>query len=281
MIKKILITGATGFVGSQVLSSLNDKNVNLRAVVRKSKDNFLAEKNDKVEIIIIEDLFNKDVAWWKNNCKGISTVIHVAWSFEHGNYLQSLKNIDCMIGTLNLAKGAMLAGVKKFVGIGTCFEYDMNYRKLSVNTPLKPLTVYAGAKASLYTILSQFFSANSVKFIWCRLFYLYGINEKENRLVAYLHKKLSNGQNAYLTSGKQIRDFLDVSEVGRIIAKIALGNQEGPINICSGKPISIRQLAENIADKYGRRDLLKFNSRPDNLFDPPYILGVPNYENKN
>lgn len=59
-----------------------------------------------------------------------------------------------------------------------------------------------------------------------------------------------------------------------MITEQALGDQQGAINICSGVPVTIRQLAERIADEYGRRDLLKFGARADNLVDPPSVVGL-------
>jgi len=184
--------------------------------------------------------------------------------------------MDCLIGSLNLAKGAAKAGVKRFVGIGTCFEYDLANGMLSVETPLKPLTPYAGAKASLYLSLLEWLPSQSIQFAWCRLFYLYGEGEDERRLVSYIRKQLDKGKPAELTSGKQIRDFLDVLDAGRKIAEVALSERTGPMNICSGKPVTVRQLAEQIADEYGRKDLLQFGARPDNLLDPPNVLGIQN-----
>ena len=90
----------------------------------------------------------------------------------------------------------------------------------------------------------------------------------------YLRSKLENGVPAELTRGEQIRDFLDVAEAGRMIAEVALSDQIGAVNICSGTPITVRQLAEQIADEYGRRDLLRFGARPDNIVDPPCVVGV-------
>jgi dTDP-6-deoxy-L-talose 4-dehydrogenase (NAD+) len=139
------------------------------------------------------------------------------------------------------------------------------------------LTPYAGAKAALFMALAQWLPSASVEFAWCRLFYLYGAGEDKRRLVPYLRSKLHNGETAELTSGKQIRDFLDVADAGNVIAEVALGNQAGPINVCSGVPITVRQLAEKIADEYGRRDLLKFGMRKDNLVDPPCVVGLPNW----
>ena len=88
---------------------------------------------------------------------------------------------------------------------------------------------------------------------------------------------MEKGEPAGLTSGEQIRDFLDVADAGKILADVVLSNQTGPINICSGAPITVRQLAEQIADQYEKRDLLIFDARPDNPVDPASVVGVPNY----
>ena len=77
-----------------------------------------------------------------------------------------------------------------------------------------------------------------------------------------------------LTRGDQVRDFLDVKDAARMIADVALGQQHGAVNICSGEAVTVRQLAERIADEYGRRDLLRFGARSENIFDPPRVVGV-------
>lgn len=276
MTKRILLTGATGFVGRQVFGYLAAQDVRLTITVREGKQTMLKD-NPAVETVIpTQDLFKETAEWWANVLQGIDTVIHVAWYAEHGLYLQSSKNLDCLQGTLNMAKGVAQAGVRRFLGIGTCFEYDLSYGMLSIETPLKPLTPYAGAKAAAYMILSQWLPLHGIEFVWCRLFYLYGEGENNQRLVPYLRGKLAKGQPAKLTTGNQIRDFIDVSEAGHLVAETALGKAQGSINICSGIPITVKQLAENIADEYGRRDLLMFGMRPDNLIDPRCVVGLKN-----
>lgn len=273
--KKILITGATGFVGRQICKALADKNVDLRCVVRKGKENHLTDFPN-VELVSTSDLFAEKTDWWINQCSGIDTVIHAAWYTEPGKYLQSELNSHCLQGSLNLAEGAIKACVRRFVGLGTCFEYDLSAGLLSIDTPLKPTTPYAGAKASLYLGLDHWLQMHSVEFAWCRLFYLYGEGEDSRRLVPYLRSKLENGEPAELTSGNQIRDFLDVADAGRMIADLVVSDQTGPVNICSGTPITVRQLALQIADEYGRPDLLIFGARTDNLIDPLCVIGIPN-----
>ena len=268
-----LLTGGTGFVGRQVLRALDENGAQVRAVVRNGKQNQIASLNCIEAVITTQDLFAEDSAWWSNVCADVDTIIHVAWYAEPGQYLHSSKNLDCLLGTLQMAKGAAQAGVRRFIGIGTCFEYDLTGGLLSTSTALRPLTPYAGAKAAVFTALSQWLPSQNVEFAWCRLFYLYGEGEDSRRLVPYLHAQLNAGKTAELTSGNQIRDFLNVRDAGRLIVRIAMGDEHGPINVCSTIPVSVRQIAEQIADEYGRRDLLRFGVRPENLNDPICVVG--------
>ncbi len=273
---RILITGSMGFVGRQVVKAFPADSTQVRLVVREGKEKEAQAVRHDAEVVSTKDLFAESAEWWKLQCANIDVVVHVAWYAEPGKYLESPRNLDCLIGSLHLAKGAMHAGVKRIVGVGTCFEYDLAAGVLSVETPLKPLTPYAAAKAALYMSLAQVVPNAGAEFAWCRLFYLFGEGEDSRRLVPHLRSKLEKGEQVELTSGKQIRDFLDVADAGRMIADVALGSQVGPVNICSGTPITVRQLAEKIADEYGRRDLLRFGARANNLIDPTCVLGIPN-----
>ena len=272
MKKRILITGATGFVGRQVLADLLKANVELRLVVRAGSEHRLP--NTPAEVVSTSDLFKESAEWWADTCQGVDIVIHAAWYAEPGLYMQSQKNLDCLTGTLQLAAGCVQAGVQRFVGIGSCSEYDMSIGHLSVDTPLRPATPYAGAKAAAFLALSTLLPQQGIAFVWARLFYLYGQGEDARRLVPYLRSKLCAGEIAELSGGTQIRDYLDVALAGEQIAKLALSQATGAMNVCSGQAQTVRELAEKIADEYGRRDLLRFGARADNPFDPPCVVGI-------
>jgi nucleoside-diphosphate-sugar epimerase len=273
--KVVLLTGATGFVGRHVLSTLLRRGARVRVIVRTGSEHLVPDRPELERTLTTHDLFAENVDWWEVACRGTDTIIHVAWYAEPGLYLQSPENLSCLRGTLDLAEGAARAGIRRFVGVGTCAEYDVNTGRLTVDTPLRPATIYAASKAAAFITLSQWFAVHQVEFAWCRLFYLYGAGEDARRLVAYLHAQLAAGRPAQLTSGRQVRDFWNVEDAACRIVDVALGEEQGPVNVCSGVPITVRELAERIADEYGRRDLLCFGALPDNVLDPPVIVGVP------
>lgn len=270
----VFLTGATGFVGGQILRDLGERGVDVRVVVRAGRESHF-EKDHAATVTVTPDLFAESAEWWASALEGVDTVIHAAWYAEPGLYLDSPRNLDCLRGTLALAQGAISAGVRRFVGVGTCFEYALGGADLTIGTPLAPTTPYAAAKAAAFTALSQILPAHGISFAWCRLFYLYGEGEDPRRFLPFLHARLAAGEVAELTTGTQIRDFLDVALAGQMIAGVAVGDGEGAINVCSGRPVTIRQMAEGVADVYGRRDLLRFGARPDNAVDPERVVGVP------
>lgn len=274
---RVLLTGANGFVGRQVLRSLYRQGAEVVAVLREGAP----APDGPADILRTKDLFAESVAFWERSCRDIDAIAHVAWYAEPGKYLHSRLNFDCLEGTLRLAKAAVNAGVSRFVGVGTCVEYDLGTpavarrEPLSVQAPLRPTTPYGAAKAAAWLALSQALPGNGVAFAWCRLFYLFGEGEDPRRLVPYLHDRLSRGETAELSSGNQIRDFMDVRDAGHQIAQTVLGTAEGALNICSGIPTTVMELATRIASEYRRPDLIRPGARPDNPDDPPFVLGVP------
>ena len=271
---RILLTGATGFVGSAAARILKARGDALRCVIRTGSVERLVGLGMGDEVVETQDLFAETADWWSEVAAETDMVLHVAWYAEPGKYLTSGKNVDCLAGTLRMAQGVARAGVGRFVGVGTCFEYDLSPGYLTHMTPLDPTTPYAAAKAAAYLSLREWLPRQGVSFLWARLFYLYGPGEDERRLVSYLHRQLAVGKPVELTRGEQVRDFMDVREAARVLVDELQGARIGAVNISSGQGITVRALAESIADMYGRRDLLHFGTRPENLTDPPLVVGL-------
>jgi nucleoside-diphosphate-sugar epimerase len=119
--RTILVTGATGFLGSYICPILLNKGNKLKIV---SRNKSLNNKHINCEIIYTEDLFSEPLIWWLNNLKGVDVVLHLAWYLEHKKYWDSLENIKCLEGSIVLATAALQREIKHFIGIGTCAEYE-------------------------------------------------------------------------------------------------------------------------------------------------------------
>ncbi len=225
-------------------------------------------------MIECDDVFAQSADWWADHLADQDIVLHLAWYAEPGRYQMSPKNFDCLSGTLAMARGAASANLARFVAVGTCLEYDLSAGAVGPHTPLAPQSPYAAAKAACGLALGQMLPLAEVSFLWARLFYLHGAEEDPRRLVAYLHRQLQAGEVAELSSGMQLRDFLDVEVAAQMLVQETLGERTGAVNISSGEGIRVRQLAERIADEHGRRDLLRFGARPDHPDDPPEVIGL-------
>jgi nucleoside-diphosphate-sugar epimerase len=271
---RILITGGMGFLGYQITKQLIKQNYkNIKLVVRKKPKHMKFDRSIKLKLT--KDIFSENNSSLKKMLKDIDIVIHTAWYVNPKDYLHSKKNLDCLKGTINLAKAASECKVKKFVGIGTCFEYDTKKKFLSTKTNLSPETLYSACKASTFFILSKFLNRKEIIFKWCRVFYLYGENEKPQRLFPIIQNKLKNNEIINLGEGKQIRDYMDVRDAAKMIINFSMNSKKGAKNICTGIPISIKNFALKVAKKLGKQKLLIFKKKYiKRSFDPNFIVGV-------
>lgn len=273
----MLVTGANGFVGAQIVKRLQENGHALRLVARPAAASRLAGQVPNAEIVSCDDIFAQTAQWWEQACNGVDAIVHAAWYVNPSDYLDSEQNAACVAGTFKMAQGAVAAGVQHFVGLGTCMEYALPSERLSIDSPTVPTTVYGTCKLALFEILDGFLKTANMRFSWCRLFYLFGEGENDKRLYPYLNHCLAAGKPARLGAGTQLRDYLDVAAAGAAVADVIDTGQVGAINVCSGRPVSIREFAESIADRYGRRDLLEFGEHQPHPRDPPAVVGVPNF----
>ncbi len=266
----VLLTGATGFVGRHVATTLAERGAKITVIIRHGTCHRLSI--EPTTIIETDDLFAHDAAWWRTVMSDVEMVLHLAWIATPGRYLTDPINLDCLRGTLSLAAAARSEGIRRFVSTGTCLEYAMTGRPLCVDGPLDPRSLYAAAKASAYLSLRALFARTETRFLWARLFHLYGPGEHPRRLFAYLHGQMANGQPAELGSGAQVRDFIDVRAAAKMIVGHAFSDTQDAVNIGAGRGQTVREMAEHLATTYGRSDLLRFGARPDPADEPCHIV---------
>ena len=267
---RVLVTGANGFIGSRVASALSARGTETYALVRdKLRANRLsALPNVRVVVADVHDSASMAALV---ATVAPSVTIHCAWYAEPGKYLAAVENVTHVASTLSLAHTLAAAGCRRFVGLGTCFEYDTDLGWLSESSMCRPRHLYSAAKLATWLMLEQLAASTAMTVAWARLFYQYGPDEDERRLVPYVVSALLDGRPAEVSKGEQIRDYLHVDDVANAVVAVAESELGGPVNIGSGRPVSVRTLVETIARVVGRPDLVKFGARLEAPSDPAFV----------
>ena len=268
---KILVTGANGFIGSQVCRELLARGAEVRAARRPGSDlRRLAESSPLIEWVDC-DLLRASESMLARICKDVDACIHLAWGVVHGQYLTAAANEDYQAVSRRLFSVLAGQGCRRITGVGTCFEYEQASEPLDESAPVHPLTPYARAKLATYLEAEALFGGSDTAFAWARLFYLYGPWEDPARLVPDVTLKLLRGERAAVTSGLQVRDFLHVTDMARALVDVSQSQLRGPVNIGSGNPVRVSEVVQAIGVITGRADLIDVGGRAENLVDPPYI----------
>lgn len=244
---KIAVTGASGFIGRHVVRELERRNLSPTLVLRSLSS--LPDVFTTHPVVVI-DVYNSPANSYE--LMGFpDTLIHLAWG-GLPNY-KSLHHFETELpAQFNFLKQMIQSGLKNLVVAGTCFEYGMQAGSLSEDLLPEPTNSYGFAKNSLRCQLEYFQNVESFNLTWTRLFYLYGDGQAKNSLLPQLEQAVNQGQNTFnMSGGEQLRDYLSAREVAMHLVSLAINFQNyGVVNICSGKPISVRKLVEDQIKKH-------------------------------
>jgi nucleoside-diphosphate-sugar epimerase len=266
--KRVIVTGASGFIGWHCLPLLASEDYEIHAIdLNLQSGNLVGVTWHQIDLLNF-DQTSQLIAELRP-----THLLHLAWFVQPGKYLTSLNNITWVQASLQLFQTFRSHGGERAVGAGTCFEYDLRYGYCSEQlTPLNPVTLYGVCKNSLQNILSEFARQTGLSAAWGRIFFLYGPHEHPKRLVPSVICSLLRGEPAYCTDGRQIRDFLYVIDVARAFVSLLDCNVSGPVNIASGNPISLKNIISKIATKINRGDLIRLGALSRPLGEPHLIV---------
>ena len=271
---KVLVTGATGFIGNYVVTGLLQRG---HQVIASSFSPAKAKQFSWFQQVqyIPFDLGSFDAAVnYYQYFDMPEAMIHLAW--------EGLPNYKAAFHTeTNLPRHyAFLAnlvrnGLTNLTVTGTCFEYGMQEGRLEESMPAQPANAYAQAKDALRTSLQQLQQQYPFHCKWVRLFYMYGKGQNPKSLLSQLQQALDEEQEVFnMSGGEQVRDYLPVEKLADYIVQIALQNRvEGIINCCSGQPITVKQLVESYLKQQGASIRLHLGYYPYTDYEPMAFWG--------
>jgi dTDP-6-deoxy-L-talose 4-dehydrogenase (NAD+) len=267
---RVAVTGATGFIGRHLLPTLADQGAQVTVMLRPgSQPKSWMAALDSAEIDLHEpppDAFTR--------LGRPEVVIHLAWQ-GLPNY-KSLRHFeDELPAQYRFLKQLIVAGLKRLVVAGTCFEYGMQSGELSEAMATAPANAYGFAKDCLRRQLEYLKASFEFALIWARLFYVYGEGQATNSLLPQLERALGNGDAVFnMSGGEQLRDFLTAEEAARHLARLAAASGDaGVVNICSGKPVSVRGFVEARLKERGGNIVLNCGDYPYPDFEPMAFWG--------
>ncbi|HWM09611.1 MAG TPA: NAD(P)-dependent oxidoreductase [Solirubrobacteraceae bacterium] len=265
---RVLVTGATGFIGRHALTPLLEAGHEVHAISTRPAAaqaprgvawhvaDLLADQRSVVAEVQPERL------------------LHLAWYAEHGRFWTAIENVEWVEASLALLRAFAAAGGERAVLAGTCAEYDWEVGGgvLREDAPLRPATLYGAAKAGLHQVAAAFAAETGLELAWGRVFFLYGPGEDERRLVGSVASALARGEHAMTGAGAQIRDLLHVADVGAAFAALVDSDVCGAVNVGSGEGRRLREVIEALGAISGRPELLEIGALPARPGDPDRLV---------
>jgi nucleoside-diphosphate-sugar epimerase len=268
MKRRVLVTGATGFIGRHTLLPLRELGFDIHVAGRRLLD-------DPTVSFHATNLFDPaDAARVVREAKA-SHLLHLAWDTEPGRFWNSPINMDWVGASLATVRAFAEAGGTRAVLAGTCAEYRWGADEPldETRSELAPATLYGVCKDALRRIVSSYAETTSLSFAWGRIFFLYGPDEKPGRLVSDAIRALVGRQPFATTDGNQRRDFMHVEDVARAFALLLASEVQGAVNIATGEALAVRSILRAIANETGGQEMLRLGERPRPANDPPVIAG--------
>lgn len=266
---RVLLTGASGFIGAHALEQLLAQGHTVDAVARRAGTPGLGVRWHEADLLApgaAEEL----AATTRAEC-----LLHLAWYATPGSFWAAPQNERWIDASLRLLRAFGEAGGRRAVLAGTCAEYAWGEELLSErSTPLAPATLYGACKHATHVAGAALAAQLGVSFAWGRIFFLYGPREDPQRLVAGVARGLLAGEEVPTTDGLQRRDFMHVRDVAAaFVALLSTEEVLGAVNIATGHAQEVRALAALIADEAGCPERLRVGALPRRAGEPAVIVG--------
>lgn len=267
MTKKVLITGATGFIGRNVVTELIKRGYEVHSLVFPP---FAPEQKGLVQYEM--NLMDSGAVEKFLSEHHFENLIHLAWYVGKGCQTSDI-NLDWVSASLNLLKTFKFSGGKRVLFTGSVSEYDYQYGFMTEDkTPLNNQYLYGKSKAALYSLAKSYCEMNNLDFKWARLFNVYGPNERIQRLMPSVIISCLKNEDVKVSTCTKFQDYLHVEDLARGIVTLFESDVNGAVNICSGQPVQLRTIVEKIAQYTNYSGEIRWGAVPS-YFDESVVVG--------
>jgi nucleoside-diphosphate-sugar epimerase len=266
---RVLITGATGFIGTAGRRALVRAGYEVHAISSHPQPDEPEVVWHRADLLADHDSERVLVAVRPE------LLLHFAWYAEHGRFWTSIENVRWAEATLRLMRAFAQHGGRRAVLAGTCAEYEWTPAGgvlSETRTPLRPASLYGSCKNATRLIADALAMQVGIELAWGRIFFLYGPGEPATRLVPAVARALIAGEPVPVADGKQVRDFMYVDDVAEAFVSLLASDVQGPVNIGSGDGISLRALVELVGAAAGGSDLIQFGALPRRPGEPASLI---------
>jgi nucleoside-diphosphate-sugar epimerase len=257
-VSRALVTGASGFVGRCAIEALRARGFEVHGVARRPLGDIQVDTWHRA------NLLDPSATARVVREAGAKHILHLAWTTEHARYWEDVTNRDWISATRRLVTAFAEAGGSRFVLAGSCAQYEWSRPgPLSEReTPRRPATLYGRAKQETAELLESSPAWVSLSTATGLVFFPYGPHERPERLVPSVARHLLAGEEAPVSAGAQVRDFLHVRDCGAALAALLDSEVTGPVNVGSGKGTAVADVAAFVARIVGRPELLRLGALP-------------------
>jgi nucleoside-diphosphate-sugar epimerase len=267
-VKRILVTGATGFIGRHTLAPLRNRRYDVHAVTSATRLPAQAGATWHRADLLDPDAMSTLVGTLRP-----THLMHFAWSLVPGGAAAPAQNLRWIQATLDLVRQFHLCGGHRAVLAGTCAEYDWSHgRCVEGETPVEPRSFYGACKNAARSLCEAFAAGAGLSLAWGRIFFVYGPHEPLPRLVPSIVSSLSRGEVARCTRGDQRRDYLHVADVADAFVALLGTDVRGPVNVGSGQAVEVREIAMHVARRMGAAHLLQLGALAAPADDVPLVV---------
>lgn len=264
---KVLVTGANGYIGRHIVTSLLNVGVDVIACDINTSD--VDERAIKMDINLFE-LSNGNVY----EALGSPDVcLHMAW--RNGFVHNAPTHMMDLSAHYSFLTRMIDGGLKHLAVMGTMHEVGYWEGAIDENTPCNPVSMYGIAKDALRRSTIQYCKEKSVLLQWLRCFYILGDDKKNNSIFCKILNAAEEGKTKFpFTTGKNKYDFIKVSDLATLISTtITQTEVQGIINCCTGTPISLAEQVESFIKEHNLNIELEYGAFPDRPYDSPCIYG--------